>query len=120
MADQNQPKQTNQANQQQFMSQQPPFGFHDPFQSFMHGPGPQFPPFQGQQGFPGQMPQMTQQQQQQPNPQLYHPFVQPFIDQNGKFDFNKIMAGMDNVHKMVSKTGPMIKQLSPLLNMFKK
>jgi len=47
-------------------------------------------------------------------------FMQGFFDQNGNWDFDKMMSGADKVVKIINQTQPMIKQLSPLFNLFKK
>ena len=92
---------------------------------------PPFNPFmwwypQGQpQGQPPMMPQFPFAQQQQPmnnqgQPNNMPQFMNGFLDQNGNFDFNKMMDGANKVYQIINQAQPMIKQLGPLLNMFKK
>lgn len=91
--------------------------------------GQQQPPMPPQMGMPpmnqmpfqGQMPPNGQnafQGQMSPNGQngiINH----PLLDEKGNFDFNKVMGHADNINKFINSTKPMIKQLSPLFNMFK-
>ncbi|GGE51108.1 hypothetical protein GCM10011391_32370 [Pullulanibacillus camelliae] len=87
--------------------QQPPF--HP-----MWGPPPPGPFFMTP---PNNMPQSASNQSTQNNmPQ----FMQGFLDKDGKWDFDKMMSGADKVFKIINQTQPMIKQLGPLFNLFKK
>lgn len=47
------------------------------------------------------------------------PINHPFLNEQGMFDFNKVIGHANNVNKLISTTQPMIKQLSPIFNMFK-
>ncbi|MFC7393102.1 hypothetical protein [Scopulibacillus cellulosilyticus] len=105
--------------------------FYDPFTQFMFGPPMAPPPYPPMQQMPMQQPMQQPQQQQvqsQPQPQQQQqqnspnqqPNAMPFFDNNGNLDFNKLMSGANQVFNMINKTGPMLKQISPLLNMFKK
>lgn len=47
-------------------------------------------------------------------------FMQHFLDKEGNIDFNKMMTSADQLMQVINKTAPMVKQLSPLLNFFKK
>ncbi|WP_085521749.1 YppG family protein [Tuberibacillus sp. Marseille-P3662] len=85
--------------------------------------GPPVDPFNQMMFFgpPTGPPPQQQSQDQQPNQtQDIKAMMSSFMDDNGNLDMNKLMDGADQVFKMVDKTKPMIKQLSPLLNMFKK
>ncbi|WKB35064.1 YppG family protein [Terrilactibacillus sp. S3-3] len=46
--------------------------------------------------------------------------MQHFLDKEGNIDFNKMMTSADQLMQVINKTAPMVKQLSPLLNFFKK
>lgn len=43
-----------------------------------------------------------------------------FIGEDGNLDMTKVMNNADKVFKLIDQAGPMIKQVSPFLNMFKK
>jgi len=47
-------------------------------------------------------------------------FMQGFFDKDGNWDFDKMMSGANKVAKIINQTQPMIKQLGPLFNLFKK
>ncbi|GGH88713.1 hypothetical protein JOD43_000734 [Pullulanibacillus pueri] len=87
-----------------------------PFNPYMWGPPPQW-----QQPM---MPMPPQQQQQPMNvqnqPSNMPNFMQGFLDKDGNFDFNKMLDGANKVHNIINQTQPLIKQLGPLLNFFKK
>ncbi|MTT30557.1 hypothetical protein GMB86_00825 [Terrilactibacillus sp. BCM23-1] len=81
----------------------------DPFTQMMFGQ-----PYHGP--YSNQVPSNNVQQQPKELPQ----FMKIFFNDEGKFDFNKIKHGTDTVFNVIDKTGPMIKQISPFLSMFKK
>lgn len=74
----------------------PPYQMHPPF-----GMPPN--PFPGQGGT------------NQPQGPINH----PFLNEQGMFDFNKVIGHANNINKLISTAQPMIKQLSPLFNMFR-
>ncbi|TCP29761.1 YppG-like protein [Scopulibacillus darangshiensis] len=73
----------------------------DPFTQLMFGPS--------------MAPPSPQPQSQQPDNQ-----EKQSSNKNNQFDLDKIMNGADQLFKVIDKTGPMLKQISPLLNLFKK
>jgi len=81
----------------------------DPFSPFMWGPPPGIPPFQ-------MMPPAPMQNQGQGTSGTTAP---NFFNGSGTFDFNKLMDSADKMVKLINQTQPMLKQLAPLLNMFK-
>lgn len=82
-------------------------GYIDPFTQMMFGPPTASPP--------------PQQQNQPANQGNNVSGMMPsFFDENGNMDFNKMMAGADQLYKVINKAGPMMKQISPLLSLFKK
>lgn len=98
--------QTNNTNNNNFPNM-PPF---DPFMHFLWGPPP------GSQMMPPMQAPNTQsnQQNQQQSTQDPAPGAMP------PFDFDKLMSGADQMFKLVNQIQPMVKQLGPLFNMFKK
>ncbi|MCL1632872.1 YppG family protein [Sporolactobacillus sp. CPB3-1] len=47
-------------------------------------------------------------------------FLKPFLGQDGHIDVGKMMNGASQLMTVINQTAPAIKQLSPLLNFFKK
>jgi hypothetical protein len=47
-------------------------------------------------------------------------FLKPFLGQDGHIDVGKMMNGASQLVNVINQTAPAIKQLSPLLNFFKK
>ncbi|MCO7174501.1 YppG family protein [Sporolactobacillus kofuensis] len=102
----------------------------DPFTYLMFGS--QIPPAQAPQNF--QPPQAFYQNgawqasgmqmppvQQPQSPQPIQPgFLKPFLDQQGHIDVGKMVNGASQLMNVINQTAPAIKQLSPLLNFFKK
>lgn len=106
MANQNtNPQSQTQQTQQNWM----PF---DPFTHLMWGPPPGVPPFMPNQPTNTSPPQPNQGQGQGAT-------MPGFLDPNGNFDFNKLLDGADKMFKLINQTQPLLKQLSPFLNMFK-
>ncbi|WEG11933.1 YppG family protein [Pullulanibacillus sp. KACC 23026] len=83
-----------------------------PYQPF--GQQPFMPPQMGMAPM-NQMPFQGQMSQNFQNGPINH----PFLDQNGNFDINKLMGHADNINKFINTAKPMMKQLSPLFNMFR-
>ncbi|MBM7644011.1 hypothetical protein JOD45_000202 [Scopulibacillus daqui] len=114
------------ANTQNNNQYQQPNRFYDPFTQFMFGLPTAPPPYQPMQQMPMQQPKQVQSQSQpqqtnqQQNPPSQPPNAMPFLDNNGNLDFDKLMSGANQVFNLINKTGPMLKQISPLLNLFKK
>jgi len=78
---------------------------------------PFVPPYQMQHPFgmpPNQFPGQGGSAPQQPQPMNH-----PFLNEQGMFDFNKVIGHANNINKLIGTAQPMIKQLSPLFNMFK-
>ncbi|RYL95604.1 hypothetical protein EWI07_00025 [Sporolactobacillus sp. THM7-4] len=91
----------------------------DPFTHFMFGSQlpPNLPPQEfyqnnGWQASGTQAPQQT--------PQGQPGFLKPFLDQNGHIDVGKVMNGANHFVSVINQTAPAVKQLSPLLKLFKK
>ncbi|MCL1631051.1 YppG family protein [Sporolactobacillus sp. CPB3-1] len=47
-------------------------------------------------------------------------FLKPFLGQDGHIDLTKMVNGASQLVNVINQTAPAIKQLSPLLNFFKK
>ncbi|WP_353947586.1 YppG family protein [Sporolactobacillus sp. Y61] len=54
-----------------------------------------------------------------PSQAMQPAILKPFLDQNGQFDIGKVVNGATQVVSVINQTAPAIKQLSPLLKMFK-
>jgi hypothetical protein len=93
----------------------------DPFSMLMWGPPPGAPPFMPMAQQNLQQPDQGQGQTQIQTQQGYPGGAMPgFFGANGNFDFNKLMDGADKMFKLINQTQPMIKQLGPLMNLFKR
>ncbi|MET1248111.1 YppG family protein [Sporolactobacillus sp. STCC-11] len=102
----------------------------DPFTYLMFGS--QIPPVQQPQAY--QPPQEFYQnngwqasgmqtapvQPLQPSQPAQPGFLKPFLGQDGHIDVGKMMNGASQLVNVINQTAPAIKQLSPLLNFFKK
>lgn len=84
-------------------------GMMDPFHHMMFGPP---------QGY--HQVEITQNPVQQPAAPQNFDFMKFISDDKGNFDINKVMGHADQVFKIIDKTGPMLKQLQPLLKIFQK
>ncbi|MDD9147290.1 YppG family protein [Sporolactobacillus sp. CQH2019] len=89
-------------------------GEYDPFTHFMFGAGR--PPVQPPQAFY----QNNGWQASAPKSSQHPGFLKPFLDQNGHFDTGKMMNGATQLVTVFKQTAPAVKQLSPLLKLFKR
>ncbi|MDN3954216.1 YppG family protein [Sporolactobacillus laevolacticus] len=102
----------------------------DPFTYLMFGS--QIPPAQPTQtfqppqafyqngGWQSSGMQMPPAQPMQPMQPAQPGFLKPFLGQDGHIDVGKMMNGASQLMTVINQTAPAIKQLSPLLNFFKK
>ncbi|RYM01775.1 hypothetical protein EWH99_11895 [Sporolactobacillus sp. THM7-7] len=88
---------------------------YDPFTHLMFGS--QLPPSQPPQEFYQNSAWQASGTQSAPN----HPqFLKPFLDKKGNIDMGKVMNGASQIVTVINQTAPAVKQLSPLLKLFKK
>ncbi|BBN98455.1 YppG family protein [Sporolactobacillus terrae] len=91
------------------MQQQP----YQPPQAFYQNGG-----WQASNGQPQMPPPVAPMQQAPQRPPAG--FLKPFLGQDGHIDVGKMMTGASQLVNVINQTAPAIKQLSPLLNFFKK